>query len=145
MTADRQVYRPACTIGVDEKPTGIRCLRYCRHLHPASNRRGDRQGIVFDELGDLLAMGKPVRIIAAIPEAGKLQRPVWKLKMERVPPLAAPSLRNTLSLENDMLAPAFAQMIAHGQAGLAAADHHRIVPFSHRMLAQWDVSGPAIA
>jgi hypothetical protein len=93
------------------------------HRNPAPHRRANERGVVLDKADDLVAGRKSLRIRASIRKAGKLHGPVGELKGERIPALASPSLGNALPFQDKMLTPELAQLVAHRQAGLAAAHY----------------------
>jgi hypothetical protein len=49
------------------------------------------------------------------------------LEPQRIPALGAPAFRNPMPLQDNVLAAALAQMVAHGQSRLATTNDHRIV------------------
>ena len=77
---------------------------------------------------------------------GKPHRPIRKLKSEAIPALTSPALGYPPAFEHQMRTSALAQHVAHGQAGLAAADDegfdivrdHGVVSVSPCHAAFWD-------
>ena len=49
---------------------------------------------------------------------------------QRVPSFRAPAFGNSVPLQNEVRHAPFAQVLAHGQAGLAAANNERIYFFN---------------
>jgi hypothetical protein len=92
------------------------------HRSSAAQGRLDEGGIVFEEPNDFIAGRKPIRVRSLVDIAWQLQGPVRELKGQCVPSLAPPSFCDAVSLKDDVLSTVLAQMIAHGQPGLAATD-----------------------
>ena len=80
-------------------------------------------------------MCKSVRLCPIVSKTRQPQCPVWKLESERVPSFAMPAFSYSFPFKNDVLASAAAQIVAHGEAGLAATDYDRIVLLPHEELA----------
>ena len=76
----------------------------------------------FDVGDDVVAQHEALRVIAGIGKAGKLALPVWRHQAERVPALRPPGVGDPVLLENDVIDVVLAQMMAHRESGLAAAD-----------------------
>src|SRR6476646_4088024 len=88
-------------------------------------------------------MAEALGIVATVAVPRKPQRPVGELIVKRVPAFAVPPAAEAIALDQHMLASALAEVIAHRQAGLAAADDHDVVPL-HRALDQ-KADSPVIA
>ena len=70
-------------------------------------------------------------IVAVVAVPGKAQRPVGKLIAKRIPAFVVPAAAKLLALDQDVLAAALAQVMAHREPGLTAADDDAVVPL-HR-------------
>ena len=71
-------------------------------------------------------MREPIRLIACIDLARKRKAPIGKLEAQRIPALRAPALSHASPLEHQVFAASLRKVIAHREAGLAAADDHRL-------------------
>ena len=79
---------------------------------------------------DLVARHEAVRVIAGIAAARKLHCRVRRDQTEALPAVT-PGLTDAAPLENEMLDAERAQLVAHCQAGLPAADHDYLDPLPH--------------
>jgi hypothetical protein len=77
---------------------------------------------VLEEAYDIVARRECIGVVGLKGESRQADVPVGALKHQGVPALAAPSLCDAPPFENEMFASKPAEVIAHGQTGLAAAD-----------------------
>ena len=77
---------------------------------------------MLEEAYDIVAGRERIGVIGLKGESRQADVPVGALKHQGVPALAAPSLCDTPPFENEMFASEPAEVIAHGQTGLAPAD-----------------------
>jgi hypothetical protein len=103
-----------------------------RHRDAAADRRRDEGGIGLDEIDDLSRCRKAVRLGVGKGKVRQSHRPVWKLKAQSVPTLAAPALGDPAALDHEMRQPALPEVVAHRKPRLTAADHQRLDAFSRR-------------
>ena len=85
-------------------------------------RRFDATGVVLHIGDDIVTDHETVRIVAGVIEAGQFALPVRRDQAEAVPTLRAPGMGDAVFLEHDVIDGVGGQVIAHGQAGLAAAN-----------------------
>lgn len=87
--------------------------------------------VALEEGDHLIPVEKGVRIVAVVMQSGQADHPRGKLEMKGVPAFAAPALGDAPALEHQVLSPASRQVMAHGEAGLTAADHDRVDALCH--------------
>ncbi|CDX15699.1 hypothetical protein MPL3356_20008 [Mesorhizobium plurifarium] len=95
-------------------------------LDAAADRRIDLLGVGDEIVGDFLLGRKAVGTRHGKLHAWETVMPRRTVGHQRVPSLRAPALGDPAALEHEMRHPAFAQMLAHGHPGLAAADNERV-------------------
>ena len=109
----------------------LRCVHlvaalWARH-HPAHRHAFTQRGVhLLPEAGqvvvDLVLLHEAMRVVACIGVAGQLALPVGRDQAEAVPALGAPAVQRSVLLEHHMAGADLLQVVAHRQAGLAAAD-----------------------
>jgi hypothetical protein len=108
----RGVYHKA-TVGPGDQRDAYTFLQRCF----------DSAGVVLHIGDDIVADHEAVWLVAGIIEAGQFALPVRRHQAEAVPALRAPGMADAIFLEYDVIDGIGGQVVAHGQAGLAAADH----------------------
>jgi len=90
-------------------------------------------GVALEEGDDLVAAGEGIGL-AGERQSRQADQAVWKLECQRIPALGAPAFGDAPAFEHDVLAADAAQVMAHDQPSLAAANHDRVVEFAHPSL-----------
>jgi hypothetical protein len=103
------------------------CCALMQPDHVYATADGGRDAIcegnkILDHLG---MGGKPIRIDARNWHQGEAIVPSRPVGMQAVPSFRTPALSNPMPLHDQMRQSAFAQLLAHRQSGLAAANYER--------------------
>jgi hypothetical protein len=93
------------------------------HRHVLPQREPVRVHVIVEVGGDLVPHHEPVRVVAAVREPGELALPIWRDETEAVPAALPPLPARFSFVHNDVFHPPAQQLMAHREAGLAAADH----------------------
>ena len=121
----------------------VRCLqkiraasisqRQPRHRNTLPHRGRNEGRIAFEEIGNLGSGCKPIWIVVDERVAGKTYEQIGRLKMQTVPPLGSPALRDPAAFDDDMFLPPFRERVAHDEARLASA-YDQSIDFFHARL-----------
>ena len=90
--------------------------------YSAAHRRTNDGRILLQEAYDVVAGRERMGVVGLKGESREADVPVGALKHQGIPTLAVPSLCDAPPFKNEMFAPELAEVIAHGQAGLAPAN-----------------------
>ena len=99
------------------------------YLHAAADGGGDLFRVGDEIVRNLLFMGKGVGIDIGKLHTRKPVVPGRTIRDHGVPSFRAPAFGNSVPLQNEVRHAAVAQVLAHGQAGLAAANDERFYFF----------------
>ena len=113
------VEHPVGRVDAEPEPAGVPAD--LPHLHAAAHRGLDPPGVGDEVVGDLL-LGREAVGVAVEGEAREPVVPGGSVGHQRVPARRAPALRDPAPLEHDVGHAVAAQVLAHRQPGLAAAD-----------------------
>ena len=127
---ERGVDRAGRRLGAEAGPAGRPADG--QHVHAAADRRCDLLGVLGEVLGDPVLRGEVVGADVGELEPGEPVVPGRAVGDQGVPPLGAPALGDPVPLEHEVGDAGAAQVLAHGQAGLAAADHQRLDALGRR-------------
>src|SRR5208283_88267 len=96
------------------------------HLYTTPDGGCDMFRVSDKVIDDLVLGGKAIGVDAGERPARKSVMPSGTVGDKRIPPFRAPALNNPMALDDEMRRAAFAQVLAHRQAGLTAADDERL-------------------
>ena len=101
-----------------------------RHRDAGADGRGDPFGVADEIVDHLVAAGEAVRVDAGDRQAGQPVVPGGAVGVQAIPALRAPAFGDAVAFEDEVGEAALAQLLAHGQAGLAGADDERFDCFN---------------
>ena len=111
--------------GFGDKAGAICASCQAKHLDPFSDRGIDLPGIGHEIVGNRLLAGKAVGVDALELQVGEAVMPGRTVCNQRIPAFRPPAFRNPVPFDNQMLHALPAQMVAHCDTGLPAADDQR--------------------
>jgi hypothetical protein len=101
-----------------------------RDLHAATDGRRDQFGVSDKIVRDPFLGGKGIGIDIGELQTGKSIVPGRTVGHQRVPSFRAPAFGNSATLQDEVRHAAVAEVLAHGQTGLAAANNEGLYFFN---------------
>src|SRR4029453_952909 len=98
---------------------------YALHCRVGQDRCLRRDGVALQECDQVWDGHEVIRGMAVVLESRKAGHPVRRQQMQRIPAVAAPTLRQLPTLEHDVLDAELGQAAAHRETCLSAADDDR--------------------
>ncbi|MNP21117.1 hypothetical protein D3C76_1137240 [compost metagenome] len=124
---DHAVGADHALVGVDGEAGAVAVAHHALDFDPGAHRQVVFAHVLLEVVGHLLLAGKGVGIEVEF-KPGKAVVPDRAVGDQRVPAPAAPGFCDAVALQYQVRYAEFAQVFAHGHAGLASA-HHEGVDF----------------